>query len=494
MSGNRYGFAVAFIRTAPNAVCSVDKLRLFNVFALLFTMIYACDCRSLISLLRSPAKARKNLKEEIVSADTLHTAMNIALFPPLFFFSGLFYTDVISTAVVLRTYKLFLGRRGVAENNGRGLVWVYVSGVVALTMRQTNIFWVAVFMGGLEAVRTVKANASSTTEPAPKTLQEQVVSALKQWTRGQIHDIPLNQAGIHGKSSVLSLLQLLTPPDFILTALSLALAIISKPLLILPRLWPYIALLLTFASFVLWNGGVVLGDKSNHVATIHLPQMLYIWPFIAFFSAPLILPSALSLVQTTLSSRPSKPVWKYVLNGMYAIGALVVTLGIIRYNTIIHPFTLADNRHYIFYVFRYSILRHPLIRYLLAPIYLICAYLVFLTLAGPPASASKKAKKQTRAKSETVLEEGPTTSFVLILLLTTALSLVTAPLVEPRYFIIPWGIWRLHVPSGKRKGYDWRLWVETAWFLGVIALTGWVFLYRGFEWRQEPGAVQRFMW
>jgi len=38
------------------------------------------------------------------------------------------------------------------------------------------------------------------------------------------------------------------------------------------------------------------------------------------------------------------------------------------------------------------------------------------------------------------------------------------------------------------------LWVELAWFLLVNYVTCWMFLYRGFEWVQEPGKVQRFMW
>ena len=43
-------------------------------------------------------------------------------------------------------------------------------------------------------------------------------------------------------------------------------------------------------------------------------------------------------------------------------------------------------------------------------------------------------------------------------------------------------------------GYDHRLWLETAWFLCINMVIGHVFLYRGFEWPQEPGLVQRFMW
>jgi len=201
---------------------------------------------------------------------------------------------------------------------------------------------------------------------------------------------------------------------------------------------------------------------------------------------------------------------------------------IIRFNTLIHPFTLADNRHYMFYIFRYTILRHSLIRYFLAPIYLLALYLCYRSLFSTSQSREVSRMENLKRK-ELVGDEGPTTSWLLIWLLSTALSLITAPLVEPRYFIIPWLIWRLYVPSftappvnplsathprkGRRspksglrgkvwqglkywtyEGHDPRLWVETAWFLVVNAVTGYIFLFRTFTWPQEPGKLQRFMW
>lgn len=534
---NRYAFAVMFIKTQINGTCDVYKLRLFNVFALLFTMIYACDCRALIS--SRPGTAIKNLKAGIVSWETLHTALNIALFPPLFFFSGLFYTDVLSTAMVLRMYRLFL--QGGGKEKEKEKVWLYLTGMVALTMRQTNIFWVAVFMGGLEAVRTIEENKSPalSKEPVPKTWQEHVVSRLKKWSRGEIHDIYLRDAAVHGEFPARSSLRihLLTPcprfhtlrpqyrsSDHLQTRPDSdpPMAIHRPPRLVRrlrilerrrrPRYLSLLSSLMPCTHFFPTVLTSPKGDKSNHVATIHLPQLLYIWPFITFFSAPLILPRAFSsLLSTTTTTSPSsarkpEPTWKYVLNAVYMTAALVVTLGIVKYNTIIHPFTLADNRHYIFYAFRYSILRHPAIRYLLAPVYLICAYLISLTLSSPSPTTPEIPNPQSQPPTSTT----PKTSLVLILLATTTLSLVTAPLVEPRYFIIPWVLWRLHVPvnsngrgKGKGKGrgvlgcvyvHDWRLWGETGWFVLVGGATGYVFLWRGFEWRQEAGVVQRFMW
>ena len=38
-----------------------------------------------------------------------------------------------------------------------------------------------------------------------------------------------------------------------------------RPILVLSKLWPYIALLLSFGAFVLWNGGVVLGISRVYI-------------------------------------------------------------------------------------------------------------------------------------------------------------------------------------------------------------------------------------
>ena len=48
--------------------------------------------------------------------------------------------------------------------------------------------------------------------------------------------------------------------DFLLCVASIAIAAIFQLPTILIRLWPYILLLSSFAGFVFWNGGVVLGN------------------------------------------------------------------------------------------------------------------------------------------------------------------------------------------------------------------------------------------
>lgn len=122
--------------------------------------------------------------------------------------------------------------------------------------------------------------------------------------------------------------------------------------------------------------------------------------------------------------------------------------------------------------------------------------------------------------------EPTSTSTGLIFLLATTLSLMTAPLVEPRYLIIPWVMWRLLTPAWRLhdhgevnrlfdgvsadsflgkvlhcfRHYDVRLFVETGWFLAINVVTGYIFLMKPYIWKDEQGRIlddgrlQRFMW
>lgn len=91
-----------------------------------------------------------------ISRYAIQTGLNVALFPVLFFYSGLYYTDVFSTLAVLLAYNHHIGRIGRDRSSLLSDIWTILLGVVALSMRQTNIFWVVVYMGGLEAVHAIK--------------------------------------------------------------------------------------------------------------------------------------------------------------------------------------------------------------------------------------------------------------------------------------------------------------------------------------------------
>jgi alpha-1,2-glucosyltransferase len=221
--------------------------------------------------------------------------------------------------------------------------------------------------------------------------------------------------------------------------------------------------------------------------------MLYIWPYITFFSFPLLYPYTLNailpqnLIPAPLRIGSTRPLLPRLTT---TIPIVAIMLTIVHYNTLVHPFTLADNRHYTFYVFR-LLLRHPAIKYLVVPIYFICAWAAIAALGGYPNSHPPPQDRKSHSKARP--SPGNRVSFFLIWLLTTSLSVITAPLVEPRYFIIPWLVWRMHIPLPS-KPYAYTLYLETAWFLLINWATGYIFLNWGFEWVQEPGAVQRFMW
>lgn len=317
---------------------------------------------------------------------------------------------------------------------------------------------------------------------------------------------------------------------------------------------------------------MLAGHKEFHSAGLHLPQMLYIWPYFLFFSWPiLVIPVANVLAPKGYLPRLMKYGFPKKQKGLptllTAATVIPIFLAVIHFNTIVHPFTLADNRHYVFYVFR--ILRsHPVVTYGAALVYFFSAFVVlsafgFSTIPTPskmvptqvapqPAPAPKKeeqgensSEKETMVTRRKTANKNPTpseqpnpvtpellariqnhiinrqknelqptrVSFVLVWLAATALSLITAPLVEPRYFIIPWVLWRLHLPPQPIPGaYRLQrpteeeevvraqvvmyapLFLETFWFLVINAVTGYVFLYKGFEWPQEPGNIQRFLW
>lgn len=176
-----YLLSVAYHKLWLLPACTPSTLRYGNLLATLLTALVAADCRHLLGVRAAEQEGKTPARE--ISAYAFQTGVNIALFPVIFFFSGLYYTDVVSTLVVLVAYRNHLVRVGsVAPGVGRD-VWTVVVGVTALVMRQTNVFWVVVYMGGLEAVHVVRSARPS---------GEGVFAML--------HDPPLNRSGPEGTS------------------------------------------------------------------------------------------------------------------------------------------------------------------------------------------------------------------------------------------------------------------------------------------------------
>ncbi|KAI5788303.1 alpha-2-glucosyltransferase Alg10 [Geopyxis carbonaria] len=348
-----------------------------------------------------------------------HTAFNTALFPLLSFFSSLYYTDIWSTIWILCAVLAVQRNRPWAAGV---FCWT------ALWFRQTNIVWTAMLAGTHLVTRLHAANRAKD-EDDMVTLRDPV------WSRS-------------------------TLSNFLTTPQSLAAVALANPFTTAAAALPFMLPLGSFAYFLHWNAGtIVLGDATAHVAGVHLPQLFYFTLFAAFFSWPLYL-------------RHLLPTARALLTPVTAVGTLLVAAAIWG-NTVLHPYLMADNRHYTFYLFRRVLL--PL-GVFMAPVYYGAAAVQSAVLAA--AGGKKDAVK---------------TSWVLLYLAATAATLCSAPLVEPRYFILPWVLWRLQTkPAAAER------WAETVWFLVVGVGTTWVFLNwdftAGWEAEEGMGRVQRFMW
>ena len=130
---------------------------------------------------------------------------------------------------------------------------------------------------------------------------------------------------------------------------------------------------------------------------------------------------------------------------------------------VVHPFTLADNRHYVFYLHRRVLSRlHPLVA---SFGYAICLSWINSTLQD--------------------------VSFwtMLILVVATCCTLIPTSLLEFRYYMVPFILWRLYArPSSPHT----TMLESTSWlFLHLVATL--IFVFRPFMWPNNDQA-QRFMW
>lgn len=215
----------------------------------------------------------------------------------------------------------------------------------------------------------------------------------------------------------------------------------------------YTLVIITFCVFIVVNKGIVIGDKQSHEASIHLPQLFYFAWFYLFFTFPF------NHLELYPFFKLTKKNWKY-------IGVLSVLFGLIVYfNTVVHPYVLADNRHYTFYLWNKIYGKYEIVRYILIPVSLFGLYCIYNNINH--------------------------LNFVsqLGFLLCIVVCLVPQRLLDVRYFILPFLLLRLQI----KKTKWWQLFIEFALYVFINIVTVYLFMTKTFYWSdiREP---QRIIW
>lgn len=230
-NGARYLWSLSTHELSKKSLCSTSELRKVNGPVLLLGVFLG-------SFLCRRSRQKSPRQTSISLCADLHCAFNIALFPPLFFFSALYYTDVISTAFCLVAYLSMLQGSHSSQPNLRGLClivsicmllvsafggalnhailsvcllsiyasMVYASGPTArlalttvaagssLLFRQTNVFWASIYPLGLMLSQTMPQQLDTGATKASSEVSRQI-------TRSNLPgDRPIYDASALGRS------------------------------------------------------------------------------------------------------------------------------------------------------------------------------------------------------------------------------------------------------------------------------------------------------
>lgn len=198
----------------------------------------------LIHEIRSQALALNKKKFNIESAIETIT---VAILPPMYFFSHLYYTDILSITTVLAMILLALKKR----HN-----FATVFGFLSILMRQTNIVWVGMVFGSNVIDQLI-------IKVLPRTKAVDVSRMVWIFDGFKVLDLKLKYLFFQQFFSLIKLH--LQNPKLIFIQFK---DIISS-------FYGYILLVQGFLIFLYINGSIVVGDKSAHEASLHIPQVSY---------------------------------------------------------------------------------------------------------------------------------------------------------------------------------------------------------------------------
>ncbi|KAL0648892.1 hypothetical protein Bca4012_047183 [Brassica carinata] len=335
-------------------------------------------------------------------------ALVMSLYPLHWFFTFLYYTDVASLTTFLAMYLACLRRRYILSA---------VFGTLAILIRQTNVVWM---------LFVACSGVLDFTLDSPRKMDKQKVNK------------DLHQSIDRKEATLRSNLRNRKPDNNLDTRDSFD------------------------RGKSVSSAEDTSGAKEAHVVSPHFAQIMYFSLVSALFTAPL----HFSVEQVRNLLQELRGNWPLSL--LLTLVALVAGFASVHFFSLAHPYLLADNRHYPFYLWRKIINAHWLMKYMLVPVYVYSWFSILTLLA------------KTRSKI-----------WVLVYFLATCAVLVPTPLIEFRYYTIPFYIFMLH-SCVRSSGYTTWLLTGTI-FVCINVFTMAMFLFRPFKWSHEDG-VQRFIW
>lgn len=217
----------------------------------------------------------------------------------------------------------------------------------------------------------------------------------------------------------------------------------------------YITIGLSFITFVFVNKSIALGDKEAHQVCCNIPQLFYFLLFVFCFAAPFHCSwkKAVSFVRFALRHK------------IFITFCVCLSAFIIKYMTHVHPYLLADNRHLTFYLWRRLLGKNIFLSLSLIPLYVFAGWSML---------------NELRHKD---------LQWNLIFMLCIVAATVPQKLIELRYFIIPYILFRINI----KLGSPFQLISEFALYAFVNFASLFLFFQKTFYWENDS-AVQRIMW
>lgn len=185
---------------------------------------------------------------------------------------------------------------------------------------------------------------------------------------------------------------------------------------IFSRNLPHLFAAVLYLFFLYVNNGAAIGDKQHHPVTIHHAMLPYFSFYHAVAYGVFQLARPFALLSTIKALFTISNVWSVVIATIAAMMGLIISTA-----DYAHPFSLADNRHFTFYLYRRWLLRSVLHRLVLVPLYIWTPITVFIEQITIHLPSGHRAYQK----------------FTDVLLLLVICTVILHPLLELRYFIIP---------------------------------------------------------